>query len=82
MNLRNDMRQKNTQIKLDFHSVPTGEARQATGEATESRPTIHATESPASTNQLMEEVCERENLRQALQQVKANKGSQRSGNNC
>ena len=69
------MRQKNTQIKLDFHSALTGEIRPATGGATESRPTIHATESPASTHQLMEEVCERENLKQALQQVKANKGS-------
>jgi RNA-directed DNA polymerase len=75
MNLRNDMRQKNTQIKLDFRSALTGEIRPATGGATESRPTIHATESPASTHQLMEEVCERENLKQALQQVKANKGS-------
>ena len=75
MNLRNDVRQKNTQIKLDFHSALTGETRPATGGATESRPTIHATESPASTNQLMEEVCEWENLKQALQQVKANKGS-------
>ena len=75
MNLRSDMRQKSTQESLDFHSVPTGEARQAGGEATESFSTIHAIESPASTNQLMEEVCERENLKQALQQVKANKGS-------
>src|SRR6516225_9545817 len=75
MNLRNDVRQKNTQIKLDFHSALTGETRPATGGATESRPTIHATESPASTNQLMEEVCERENLKRALQRVKANKGS-------
>jgi RNA-directed DNA polymerase len=75
MNLRSDMRQKNTQITLDFHSEPTGEARQARGEATESLSTGHATESPASTNQLMEEVCERGNLKQALQQVKANKGS-------
>ena len=73
MNLKSDMRQKNTQIKLDFHSALTGETRPVTGGATESRPTIHATESPASTNQLMEEVCERENLKQALQQVKANK---------
>ena len=31
MNLRNDMRQKNTQIKLDFHSALTGEIRPATG---------------------------------------------------
>jgi RNA-directed DNA polymerase len=75
MNLRNDMRQKNTQIILDFHSEPTGEARQVRGEATESLPTVHAPESPASTNQLMGEVCEWENLKQALQQVKANKGS-------
>jgi RNA-directed DNA polymerase len=75
MNLKSDMRQKNTQITLDFHSVPTGETRQARREATESLPTAHAPESPASTNQLMEEVCKRENLKQALQQVKANKGS-------
>jgi RNA-directed DNA polymerase len=75
MDLRNDMRQKNTQIILDFHSEPTGEARQVRGEATESLPTVRAPESPASTNQLMEEVWEWENLKQALQQVKANKGS-------
>jgi RNA-directed DNA polymerase len=75
MNLRNDMRQKNTQISLDFHSALTGETLQAREEATESLPTVHALESPASTHQLMEEVCERENLKQALQQVKANKGS-------
>ena len=75
MDLRNDMRQKNTQMTLDFNSEPTGEARQARGEATESLPTMRAPESPASTNQLMEEVCEWENLKQALQQVKANKGS-------
>src|SRR5204863_3085410 len=32
-------------------------------------------ESPARTNRLMEEVCERENLKEALRQVKGNKGS-------
>ena len=69
------MRQKNTQINLDFHSALTGEARTARREATESLSTVHALESPAGTHQLMEEVCERENLKQALQQVKANKGS-------
>jgi RNA-directed DNA polymerase len=36
---------------------------------------MHEPESPASTNRLMEEVCERENLKEALRQVKANKGS-------
>ncbi len=35
----------------------------------------HDTESPARTNRLIEEVCERANLKEALQQVKANKGS-------
>ena len=75
MDLRDDMRQKNTQKILDFHSEPTGEPWQARGEATESLPTVRAPESPASTNQLMEEVCEGENLKQALQQVKVNKGS-------
>jgi RNA-directed DNA polymerase len=44
-------------------------------EATESRQAVHALESPASTNRLMEEVCERENLKEALRRVKANKGS-------
>jgi RNA-directed DNA polymerase len=75
MNLRSDMRQKNTQASLDFRSAPTGETWQARREATESLSAGHAPENPASTNQLMEEVCERENLKQALQQVKANKGS-------
>ena len=75
MNLENDKRQKNTQETLDFHSEPTGEARQAGGEATESVPAVHAPENPASTNRLMEEVCERENLKEALRRVKGNKGS-------
>jgi RNA-directed DNA polymerase len=75
MNLRNDKRQKNTQEILDFHSERTGEARPAREEATESISARHAPENPASTTQLMEEVCERENLKRALQRVKANKGS-------
>ena len=37
--------------------------------------TVRETESPAATGRLMEEVCERENLRRALKRVKANKGS-------
>jgi RNA-directed DNA polymerase len=75
MGLRNDTRQKNTQIILDFYSAPTGGARSVRVEETEPFPAEHAPERPASTNQLMEEVCERENLKQAFQQVKANKGS-------
>jgi RNA-directed DNA polymerase len=36
---------------------------------------VNDPESPASTNRLMEEVCERANLKEALRRVKANKGS-------
>jgi RNA-directed DNA polymerase len=74
MNLRNDKRQ-NVQGELDFSSSPAGEAREARREETEPSSAMHDPESPASTNRLMEEICERENLKQALQQVKANKGS-------
>ena len=74
MNLRSDKRQ-NIQGELDFSSPPAGEAREARRGETESPSARHDPESPASTNRLMEEICERENLKQALQQVKANKGS-------
>src|ERR1700729_2591455 len=67
--------QQNIQTELNFSSTPTGEAREAGREETESLATLHEPESPASTNRLMEEVCERENLKEALGQVKANKGS-------
>src|SRR5260370_36999582 len=76
MNLRSAKRQ-NGQGELDFSSSPGGEASEARREETESPSTMHAPESPASTNRLMEEICERENLKQALQQVKANTGSAR-----
>jgi len=74
MNLRSDQWQ-NVQGELDFSSSPAGEAREVGREETESLSAVHEPESPASTNRLMEEICERENLKQALQQVKANKGS-------
>jgi RNA-directed DNA polymerase len=74
MNLRSDKRQ-NIQTELDFSSTPAGEAREAGREEPESSPVVNDPESPASTNRLMEEVCERENLREALRRVKANKGS-------
>src|SRR6202521_5301664 len=74
MNLRNDTRQ-NVQGELDFSSTPVGEAQQAGREEVESFQAVHATESPASTNRLMEGVCERENLKEALRRVKTNKGS-------
>jgi RNA-directed DNA polymerase len=74
MNLRSDM-QQNIQTELNFSSTSAGEAREAGREETESLPTANDSESPASTNRLMEAVCERENLKEALRRVKANKGS-------
>jgi len=74
MHLRSDTRQ-NIQMALDFSSEPTGEAREAGREETESLPAAYVHESPASTHRLMEEICERENLKEALRRVKANKGS-------
>jgi len=64
MNLKSDKRQ-NVQGQLDFSSPPAGEAREAKREETESPSAVHDPESPASTNRLMEEICERENLKQA-----------------
>src|SRR5215469_10678669 len=74
MSLKDDQ-QQNIQLELDFSSALTGEAREATGEEPESSVARSGPESPASTNRLMEEVCERENLKAALRQVRANKGS-------
>ena len=74
MSLKDD-KQQNIQAQLDFSSAPTGEAREAGREEIESSGVTSGPENPASTNRLMEEVCERENLKAALRQVKANKGS-------
>jgi RNA-directed DNA polymerase len=71
----NDDKQQNIQIELDFSSALTGAARGVAGGETESSVATSGPESPAKTDRLMEEVCERENLKEALRQVKANKGS-------
>ena len=70
-----DDQQQNIQMKLDFSSALTGAARGVAGEETESSGATSGPENPAKTDRLMEEVCERENLKEALRQVKANKGS-------
>src|SRR6266480_2009062 len=74
MSLKDD-EQQNIQMELDFSSALTGEGREAGREETESSGATSEPENPASTNRLMEEVCERENLKAALQRVKANQGS-------
>ena len=69
-----DKRQKN-QLVLAFTEEGRSEAPKASQEGTESLTAKCETERPASHEQLMEEVCERENCRQAYKRVKANKGS-------
>jgi hypothetical protein len=69
-----DKRQKN-QLVLAFTEEGRGEAPKASREGTESLTAKCETERPASHEQLMEEVCERENCWQAYKRVKANKGS-------
>jgi RNA-directed DNA polymerase len=69
-----DKRQKN-QLKLAFTAKDTGEAPRTAEGGTEPPVAKRRAESPADTEQLMEEVCERENCKQALARVKANKGS-------
>src|SRR4051795_6649779 len=73
MDLKSDKRQ-HIQLELDFSFPRSGEACGTGREEIESRLAAHDTESPASTDRWMEEVCERENLKAALRQVKANKG--------
>src|ERR1039457_7552857 len=73
MNLKDD-KQQNIQTELDFSSALTGEAREAGREGSDESGAMNGTENPARTNRLMEEVCKRDNLKAALQRVKANKG--------
>src|SRR5208282_6385007 len=69
-----DRRQKN-QLELAFTGKSRSEAPRVSAEGTESFAGKRGTESPAIGEQLMEEVCGRENCKQALARVKANKGS-------
>ncbi len=69
-----DKRQKN-QLVLAFPAEGRSEAPTAARKGTESLAAKRTPESPARTEHLMEEVCERENCKQALRRVKANQGS-------
>jgi RNA-directed DNA polymerase len=69
-----DKRQKN-QLVLAFTDESRSEAPRASAEGTESFAAKRGTESLVIGEQLMEEVCERENCKQALARVKGNKGS-------
>ena len=63
------------QRQLAFPTAQRGEAPGIVEGGTESLAVERGTESPAGTERLMEEVVERENLKEALKRVKANKGS-------
>ena len=70
-----DDKRQNNQLVLAFEDESRSEAPRVSEEGTESYTAKRRTESPAIGEQLMEEVCERENCKQALARVKANKGS-------
>ena len=73
MSLNNDTRQ-NVRSNLDISFSQTGEARTAGREGSESLGRARVPESPAGTDRTMEEIVARENLKEALRRVKANKG--------
>src|SRR5215831_7075766 len=74
MNLKGD-KQQTVQKQLDFPPALTGEAREANREEPESSGAKNEPENPASTDRIMEAICEWENLKEAIWRVKANKGS-------
>jgi RNA-directed DNA polymerase len=72
-----EQRQKNQpkQEELAFPAESRSDAPKAAEQGTETLVAKRQSESLAGTERLMEEVCELENCKQALQRVKANKGS-------
>src|SRR5229473_2858099 len=69
-----EKRQKN-QEQLAFPLAEGSEASRSETEGTEAPRARRETENPAGNQRVMEEVCERENRRAALQRVRANQGS-------
>jgi RNA-directed DNA polymerase len=66
---------QNTQLELARAPTERGEAPITGVSGVEPIKAVAAPESPAATMQLMEEVCERENLVRAWQRVRENKGA-------
>ena len=69
-----DRRQK-IQLELALTRGERREALRTGGPGTEPLAAKRGADSPASTDRLMEEVCERENLKAALKRVRQNGGS-------
>jgi RNA-directed DNA polymerase len=68
-------KRQNNQLRLAFSEENRSEAPKSASRGFESSTAKRRTESPAIEEQVMEEVCERENCLQALKRVKSNKGS-------
>ena len=68
-------RRQTSQRELASATEARGEALSATTRGAESPTAAPAIERQANTERLMEEVCERENLKRALRRVRSNKGS-------
>ena len=68
-------RRQNIQMELAFMAESRGETPMAANKGTEVPMAKRETEDPALTVLLMEQICQRENLRKALQRVRQNKGS-------
>lgn len=68
-------RQKMIQLELALPMAGRGEAPRANEQGTEPDAAEYETESPASGEGLMEEICQRDNLIRAWKRVKSNRGS-------
>jgi len=66
---------QNIQMELAFMAEGRGEAPTAADKGSEVSMAKREPEDPALTVLLMEQICQRENLRKALQRVRQNKGS-------
>ena len=73
MDFNSDKRQKTR--KGASEAAKRGEASESRTRGIESLMAINEGESPANTDRIMEEICEWQNLKQAMWQVKTNKGS-------
>jgi len=69
------VRRQQSQLELALSASQKGEARKTPTEGTEALVAKGGDESPGGTERLMEEVGERENLKEALRRVRANGGS-------
>src|SRR6266705_1519976 len=68
-------RQKSAEGIVDLTSAKRGEAQESRRGEIESLPAFNESKSPTDTDRIMEEICEWENLKEAMWRVKANKGS-------